>query len=60
MLRMTSTYHEAMRRTSQFGDSRATPTMTPRIVDRMMPSTLTMSVFSSPTRNARAYVSLGA
>jgi hypothetical protein len=52
VLRMTSTYPAAARFTSQFDESRATPTMTPRIVARMIPTKLTNRVLSRPTTNA--------
>ena len=52
-LRMTSTYIEVRRATSQFLDSRPMPISVPRMVASTMPMTATRSVFSRPTRMAR-------
>ena len=53
MLRKISTKTVISRANSQFLDSRATPTITPRTVAAMQPSTATISVFSRPTTDAR-------
>ena len=48
-----------MVRSTQLGDSRATPTVTPSSVASTMPSRLTRSVLTMPTSNARPKLSVG-
>ncbi|MCY1423936.1 hypothetical protein D9M71_396640 [compost metagenome] len=54
MLRKISTYTVASLLMIQFDDSRATPTMKPRMVARMTPIKVTNRVLSKPMTNTRA------
>ncbi|MOA69509.1 hypothetical protein D3C78_1977430 [compost metagenome] len=53
-MRKISTYTVASLLMIQFDDSRATPTMKPRMVARMTPIKVTNRVLSKPMTNTRA------